>query len=124
MLDWHKKIAALHAAHPAMQRGHALYYSTNGNVFAILRYLTAGQDEAERDAVLTVVNPTEEVHRIVIDFTQEKEGQPLRHLDAIRTCHGISASSELTGRALAMEQGLLEISIDPLEAEIFTLTWE
>jgi hypothetical protein len=74
--------------------------------------------------VLTVVNPTGEVHRIVIDFTQEKEGQPLRHLDTMRASHGLSATSELTGRSLAMEQGLLDISIGPLEAEIFTLSWE
>jgi glycosidase len=124
MLDWHKKIAALHATHPAMQRGHALYYSTNGNVFAVLRYLSYDPDETERDAVLTVVNPTGEVHRIVIDFTQEKEGQPLRHLDSMRASHGLSATSELTGRSLAMEQGLLDIRIGPLEAEIFSLSWE
>ncbi|GHU65910.1 hypothetical protein AGMMS49983_14490 [Clostridia bacterium] len=124
MLTWHKKLAAIHAAHPAMQRGPALYYSTNGNVFAVLRYLARKEETEARDAVLTVVNPCETAHRIVIDFKQEKECLPLSHLEMIREFHGISAKSELTDRSIAMEQGLLDISIDSLEADIFTLTWE
>ncbi|MDR0876082.1 MAG: glycoside hydrolase family 13 protein [Clostridiales Family XIII bacterium] len=124
MLNWHKKLSALHASHPAMQGGAALYYSTDGNVFAVLRYMAFDADEDVRDAVLTVVNPTEISRRIVIDFTQEKEGQPRESLEAIRNCHGISATSEFTGQTIATEQGLIDISIGPLEAEIFSLSWE
>jgi glycosidase len=125
MLNWHKRLASLHTAHPAMQTGHALYYSTSGGVFAVLRYMTyKDNDGGARDAVLTVVNPSDAAHRIVIDFTQEKEGQPLRHLEAIRKCHGISATSELSGRVIAVEQGLVDIRIGPMEADIFALSWE
>ena len=123
MLDWYKKLSSLHQTHSSMQTGHVLYYSTNGNVFAVLRYIFSADSEADRDAVLTVVNPCDTAHRIVIDLTQEEECLPLSHLEIIRDFREISAKSELTGYSVSIEKGLLDISIGPLEAEIFSISW-
>ncbi|MDR1797689.1 MAG: glycoside hydrolase family 13 protein [Clostridiales Family XIII bacterium] len=126
---WYKRLAALRGSHPVLQAGHVLYYSTNGNVIGVLRYTHDGKDafggEMEPDVVLTVVNPTAEAHRIVIDLTQEKECQPREHREAFLSTRWKQARS-LTeeGHAFSLEAGLFEIEIGPLSAEMFQLTKE
>ena len=128
MLEWYRKIARIRQEHPALQSGHVLFYSTNGNVLGILRYTMDGKDAfgeaVSDDAVLTVVNPTTESHRIVIDFAQEKELQPLAHREAFLRLRGKAAESLISDRVIPLMSGLLEIDVAPVSAEIFRLTWE
>ena len=124
MLEWYKKLSAIHNANLSMQNGHALYYSTSGNVFAVLRFNIHDDAETENDAVLTIVNPGPSSLRIVIDLTQETECLSLKHLEVITNHLGKTATSQLTGKTIAMEQGLIDISIEPFGAEILKLSWE
>jgi glycosidase len=128
MADWYRALAELREKHPVMQAGHVLYYSTNGDVLGILRYTYDMRDAfgapLESDAVLTVVNPTDEAHRIVIDLTQEKECQPEEHWEAFQNTRWLEARSLLGEAAFPLTAGLFAIEIAPLTAEIFRLTWE
>ncbi|MDR3305359.1 MAG: glycoside hydrolase family 13 protein [Clostridiales Family XIII bacterium] len=128
ILGWYKKLAALRRAHPVLSTGHALFYSTNGNVFGVLRYTIGGRDafgeEIGMDAVLTVVNPSPVSHRIVIDLAQEKECLPFEHLEIIRSLKGTMAESLVQSRTVPMESGLLDIRMEPYTADILRLSWD
>ena len=128
LLEWYQKMGQLRQAHPALQTGHALFYSTNGNVLGILRYTMDGKDAfgetVGKDAVLTVVNPTAESHRIVIDLAQEKELQPHAHLEAFLRLRGKVAKSLISDRVVPLLSGLCEIEMAPVSAEFFKLIWE
>ncbi|MCL2493807.1 MAG: glycoside hydrolase family 13 protein [Clostridiales bacterium] len=128
LLEWYKKIAQLRQEHPALQTGYALFYSTNGNVLGILRYTMDGKDAfgetVSKDAVLTVVNPTAESHRIVIDLAQEKELQPLAHREAFLRLRGKVAKSLISDRTVPLLSGLCEIEMAPVTADFFRLIWE
>jgi glycosidase len=121
--NWYKTLARLRREHPVLSTGHVLFYSTNGNVLGILRYTANGRDAFGNvlggDAILAVVNPTGMPHRIVIDMAQEKECLPLEHHRLFQQTRTTGIRSLITGRFVPMEHSLLEISIEPLTAEIF-----
>jgi glycosidase len=128
MRDIYKTLTSVRNSHPVLSLGEVLFYSTNGNVLGILRWTADNKDAfgnpAENGAILTVINPTLSAHRIVIDLTEEKECLTTQHNQIFRERIWKVASSLLTDREVSLNAGLLDISIPPLEAEIFELTWE
>lgn len=78
---WYRALIRIRNAYHAMGTGHAAFYSGDGNVIAILRYCLGGADAfghlAPAQAVLTVCNPSDVSHRIVIDLRAETDCMPL-----------------------------------------------
>ena len=123
LLDWYRKLSAIRRANPVMSTGEARFFSTNGNVLGILRHTVNGCDAFGRGigaaAVLTVVNPTEEPHRIVFDFGELSGALPEGSFDGAVWESLHPDAGDLTGRGAVFEKGLAEIDIPPLGVEIF-----
>jgi hypothetical protein len=106
-----------------MSTGYVRFFSTNGNVLAILRHTVSKCDffgnEIGSDAMLTVVNPTDEPHRIVLDMGEVANSLPKGRIGEAVLNDSQCAVSLLTGREVSFEKGLVEIDIPPLEAEVF-----
>ncbi|MDR0852597.1 MAG: glycoside hydrolase family 13 protein [Clostridiales Family XIII bacterium] len=119
--------AKFRADNSVMCTGNALFYSTNGNILGILRYIVDGTDAfgnaAENRVVLTVVNPTEEVHRIVVDLYQEKECLPPASHELFRTMQWDCAVNLSDQTEREIKDGLLEIEVPMLRALQFDLRW-
>jgi glycosidase len=149
---WYRDLGALHRSRRALRTGHALYYSTNGDVIGILRYCLGRVDAfgamAADEILLTVVNPDAEPRRIVIDLRAEKEClsfmdlaficalELTRAVRLLSSC-GSSASasscasaagsdpdSPTDAQSIPITQGLLDISVPPYCAEIFEIEWD
>ncbi|MDR1042873.1 MAG: glycoside hydrolase family 13 protein [Clostridiales Family XIII bacterium] len=150
LASWYRDLGALHSSRRALRTGHALYYSTNGDVIGILRYCLGRVDAfgapASDEMLLTVVNPDAEPRRMVIDLHAEKECLSFMDLafmcaleltQAVRllsSC-GSSASScadaavsdtgsPTDAQTIPITQGLLDISVPPYCAEIFEIEWD
>jgi glycosidase len=142
LVELYAALGRLRRERGALRTGGALYYSTNGDVIGVLRYCFGGEDEfgapAEDEALLTVVNPGNDAHRIVIDLCAEKEGlsygkwklmsgrewnRAVRLLrcadDADDSARGDAAAE--VPRELPITDALIDISIPPRTAEIFDL---
>ena len=123
LVSWYRTLGALRSEHPVLCTGAVSFFSTNGNVLGILRYTVDGRDYFGKNiglsAILTLVNPTDEKHRIVLDLEEvwdtaaydDSNGNGLSGIQTIQ--------SLLTERKAAFEKGLVEIDMPPLEAGIF-----
>jgi glycosidase len=123
MLEWYKWLGNLRASRPVMSTGYVGFFATDGNVLGILRHSVLGCDffgkETGSDAILTVVNPTDEPHRIVLDMGEVAGSLPIGRIGGAVLSGTQGAVSLLTGRRASLDKGLLVIDIPPLEAEIF-----
>ncbi|MDR3364262.1 MAG: glycoside hydrolase family 13 protein [Clostridiales Family XIII bacterium] len=123
--EWYKTLAALRSAHPVMSTGNVRFFSTNGNVLGIFRYTVNGRDffgrELGADAVLAVVNPTGEPHRIVFDFGELYAALPLDEASAAVWRGTRAARSLLSDRIAPLESGLVVIDVPPAGAELFQI---
>ncbi|MDR0854571.1 MAG: glycoside hydrolase family 13 protein [Clostridiales Family XIII bacterium] len=128
LTEIYKTLASVRNEHPVLSVGEVLFYATDGNVLGILRWTADNKDAfgnfAENGAILTVINPTTEAHRIVIDLTQERECLTMAHRQIFEERKWKTAKSLVTDREAFLHAGLLDISIPALEAEIFELSWE
>jgi glycosidase len=125
--DWYKKLAAARATHPVLRTGHALFYATNGNVLAVLRHALDGTDAFGKviapGAVLTIINPTNESHRIVIDLTEEKQCQTAEQRERFVRTAWTHAKSLVSDCVTPLSDDMFEIEIAPVTAELFQLIW-
>ncbi|MDR1292501.1 MAG: glycoside hydrolase family 13 protein [Clostridiales Family XIII bacterium] len=150
LTGWYRDLGALRNSRRALCTGRALYYATNGDVVGILRYCIGGSDAfgapATDEMLLTVVNPDAEPRRIVIDLRAEKEClrfMDLAFLCALETTQAVrllsscgssaascanpavsDADSPADAASIPITQGLLDISVPPLCAEIFEIRWD
>ena len=113
LIEWYMELAILRDTYTVMSTGEAMFFSANGNILAILRYAKEGFDHFgkkidEPGAVLTIINPTKEQHRIVLDLGEEM--------------HSRAAENLFTSRVLPLEKGLIEVDMPPLQADLFRLT--
>ncbi|MDR3072665.1 MAG: glycoside hydrolase family 13 protein [Clostridiales Family XIII bacterium] len=127
MQDWHIFLSGLRATYPVLRSGHVIFYSTNGNVLGILRYNLGGEDAfgslAEEQVLLTLVNPTNETHHIVIDLFAVKDCQETRHRQMFCEMNWTKAKSLTTGSVIQIHEGLLDVEMPPTETDIFELIW-
>ena len=128
MKEFYAKIASIRNANKVLSTGNVIFYSTDGNVLGILRYNIDGKDAfgnpASDSAILTVINPTDISHHIVMDFTQEKECQPPEHLEIFAHRNWQCAKSLLCDSSIEFASGLLDIQIPPLTAEMYEIKWD
>jgi glycosidase len=127
LMEHYKKLSALRNENRALQTGHAVFYSTNGNVLGIMRFILNGRDAfgnpGTDDFILMVCNPADISHRIVIDLHAEKECLTQAQVNAFREIAWSRAISVNGANDLDISGGLLEISLPPLSAEYYRLTW-
>jgi glycosidase len=128
MTAWYKRLSDLRNAQAVLRTGHAIFYSTDGNVLGILRYAFDGEDAfgapAEDAAVLTLINPKAETHRIVIDLFSEKDCQQLRHRQRFCDLEWQEARSLCSDLTLPIKEGLIDIALDAYGCQVFSLTWK
>ena len=109
--EWYHTLAGLRRDHPVLSTGDIRFFTTDGSVLGILRFSNNGRDffgdEIPAEAVLAVVNPVNERRRIVIE------------LDELEHSGNGSAVSLLTGLETPINEGLAEIDIPPISAEIY-----
>ncbi|MCL2111631.1 MAG: glycoside hydrolase family 13 protein [Clostridiales bacterium] len=123
IIEWYKWLGDLRTSRPVLCTGHVWFFATDGNVLGILRHTVGGCDffgkEIGSDAVLTVVNPTDRPHRIVLDLGEIAELMPDGRMGAAIRENTQGAVSLLTGREAALDKGLIEIDMAPLQADVF-----
>ena len=112
VIEWYIELAIIRQSNPVMSTGKVRFFSSNGYVLAILRYADGGLDYfgkelPETDAILTIVNPTNDTHRIVLDLGEEMIIERAENL--------------ITNQTMPLEKGLLEIDMPPLRADVFRL---
>jgi glycosidase len=112
LTEWYMELAMLRKAYPVMSTGDVRFLSANGFIFAILRYAEKGLDHfgkeiSEEDAILTVVNPTGETHRIVLDLGEEMRCKMEENM--------------FTSRVIKKKKGLIEIEMPPVHVDLFRL---
>lgn len=124
----YKWLAATRNSHQALRTGSSVFYSTNGNVLGILRFIYGGKDafmnEGEDSFILMVCNPADAVHRIVIDLHSEKECMTAEQMEMFRQLEWQEAIDLYSGEALQAAGGLLEINLPPVTARFYRLTWK
>ena len=129
---YYRQLAALRRSSRALRTGHAAFYSTNGNVLGVLRFVLGGRDAfgvpGEDEVIIMVCNPSPHVHRIVIDLRSEKECLTEKQLTALRSFHWekavpISGFDPDSAPAIPIQRGLLEISLAPHAALYYRLEW-
>ena len=103
IVEWYRWLGRLRNSRPAMQTGYVRFFSTSMNVLGILRYTAGGRDffgrELGADAILMVVNPTEEQRLIVLD---------LNDLDDMSGMGGMSGASGEGGMSgMSIEEGMI-----------------
>ena len=123
LIEWYSWLGKLRNSRPVLSTGYVHFFSTNGNVLGILRHTVNNCDYFGRkigsDAVMTVVNPTNEPHRVVVDVGEVADSLPKGLLgDALRD-GTLVAVNLLTGKKAPLDKGLLIIDIPPLVAEIY-----
>ncbi|MDR2157156.1 MAG: glycoside hydrolase family 13 protein [Clostridiales Family XIII bacterium] len=125
---FYRKLARIRNENPVMRTGNALFYSTNGNVIAILRFILGGRDAfgnpADDRMILTACNPSERPHRIVIDLRAEKECLTNEHWEIFRSMEWRRAVGLTNQTDGDIKGGLLDISLPPSGAEMYELIWE
>ena len=123
LLLWYQRLGALRLANPVMSTGEVRFFSTDGNVLGVFRHTLNGCDSFGRKigtaAVLTVVNPTDEPHRIVFDFGEIFDTMAPGSFDEAVWKSTRSVDSLLTERVAVLERGLVEIDMPPFGVEIF-----
>jgi len=112
LIEWYMELAITRNSYPVMSTGEVRFFSANGFILAILRYAADGSDHfgnkiKEPGSILTVINPTNEQHRIVLDLGEEMNSKMAENL--------------FTSRVLPLEKGLIEIDMPPLLAEFYRL---
>ena len=118
--EWYRTLAGLRHGQPVMSAGDVRFFSTDGSVLGILRHTSDGRDFFGREtpacAVLTVINPMDEPRRIVFELDEVN--------DLLKADEGAgppAAVSLLTGMKVPLNEGLAEIDIPPITAEIFSI---
>jgi len=130
MVDWYRWLGNLRRQRPVMSTGFARFFATNGKVLGILRHTVRGCDffgnKMDSDAVLTLVNPTDEAQRIVLDMPECDKGTVrFCHDDkgTVRFCHNpedsLVAASLLSDSEILLDNGLMEVNMLPCSVEIF-----
>jgi glycosidase len=128
----YRQLAALRRSSRALQTGHAAFYSTNGNVLGVLRFVLGGQDAfgvpGEDEAVIMVCNPSPVSHRIVIDLRADKECMTEKQIEAMRSIYWekavpLSGFDPDSAPVIPIHGGLLEITLSPHEAMFYGLVW-
>jgi glycosidase len=126
---FYRELARIRNENPVMRTGNAIFYSTDGNVFGLLRFNIGGKDAfgnpAEDRAIFVACNPSEQPRRIVIDLRAEKECLSLEHLAIFQSLEWKKAVGMVAGAEDAeIRGGLLDIELKPLVAVIYDLLWE
>jgi glycosidase len=128
MLSFYKALGDIRKSRSALAVGGVRFYATIGGVLGIMRCTACGEDvlgrDAERSIVLTVVNPSAESKRIVVDL---RHSDDCKADEAEEIFHGdewTQAVSAFTGKRLEAEAGLFEIEMGPLEGDIFDIEWK
>jgi len=75
--------------------------------------------EIGSDAVLTVINPANAPHRIVLDMGEVAESLPRGRLGEAVLEDTQAVVNLMTGQEAPLTKGLIEITIPPLRAEFF-----
>jgi len=143
--EWYHMLAGLRRSHPVMSTGDVRFFPTDGSVLGILRYAAGGRDffgnELPADAVLTVVNPVNERRRVVFELGSFiASSRWFRVADSEeqtrRSTVDLSFSPPTNRRGLSVRatgvpqepppllDGLAEIDMMPLSAEIYRFTDE
>ncbi|MDR2035659.1 MAG: glycoside hydrolase family 13 protein [Coriobacteriales bacterium] len=120
--EWYAWLGKLRTSHPVMSTGFVRFFGTNGKVVGILRHTVLGRDyfdcEIGSDAVLTVVNPTDAVQRIVIDVGEVADDLPRGPIGEAVLGDTLVAVSLLTGFEAPLEKGLIALDVAPYGVEI------
>lgn len=123
MLAWYQKLAEIRSANPVMSTGDVRFFTTNGNVLGILRHTDHGRDFFGKDigpnVVLTIINPTDQQHRIVFDFAEVTGSSPEGTVRSKFIRNTREVFSLLTNREVLLDKGLIEIDMPPRSVEIF-----
>jgi hypothetical protein len=133
--DFYRQLGALRRGIDALRTGWSCFQSTNGNIFAIMRYVLEEKDafgnKAEDAVIITIANPSETMHRIVLDMSVEKSCIPRTHTDLFRTLRweyaqillDSSGAEETVETRTPIKDGLLDISVPPMCAQMYRLQW-
>lgn len=77
-----KNLTGFRMREPALQTGYALYIAVNDHVLGILRFIVGEKDvfgeKAGDQALLLLVNPSDERQNVAFDLSSKKEGIPAR----------------------------------------------
>ena len=111
LVKWYAKLSSLRHSYPVLSTGDVRFFTANGTILAILRYTEDGLDhfgnQVADKKILTLVNPTDETHRFVLDLGE--------------VISAGSAVNLITNSAVSCDKNLIAVDIEPLQAEIFEL---
>jgi hypothetical protein len=128
MPAYYRRLAEVRRTRAALAGGEVCFYATVGGMLGILRYTVCGEDAfgraAAAGATLTVVNPSRELRRMVVDLHREGECMTEKDRERCVTMDWKRAEGVLSGRSFEAIEGLFEIEMDGVSGDVFELEWE
>jgi glycosidase len=127
MLSYYQRLAEVRRTFAALAGGEVSFYATVGGMLGILRQTVRGENAfggaAAAGATLTVVNPSREPKRMVVDLHREVECMAEKDRELFSNMEWKRATGLLSGTSFEAIEGLFEIEMDGLSGDIFELKW-
>lgn len=127
MQNWHKQISSIRQQHTALKTGYVSFYALTADLVGVLRYCINGLDafgnETSDEALLTVVNRSDQKQKIVVDLYAEAECMAQEHVAFFREMELTEAKSLLSSASFSINEGLLEMEIEPKNMELVEILW-
>jgi glycosidase len=123
--DTYAALAALRAGADALTTGAAAFFAPDPDVLCVLRCISGGRDvfgESARDgAYLICVNRSRDERRFVADLWRPNAGLTSSELAGLKASGVTGGACLLTGRHIAVSEGLCEIELPGETACFFAL---
>ena len=125
MLQWYSRISALRSAHPAMRAGAVAVLAPAEDVLCVLRAISGGSDvfgnEAENEALLTVINRADRTVRCTTALAAPGEGLTETERLAFLRMGYTKLVPVDGGEAIPLENGEARLTVPACSAVIYKL---
>ncbi len=126
LVEWYQALGEARNGHDALSVGRAAFSAPHPDVLCVLRCITGGHDElggeAEDGVCLAVINRSAYAQEVVCDLWLDNAGLTAEQLDGLRGMGLKRAVCLLHGEELAVDNGLVKLSLEPESAHIYVLS--
>lgn len=127
MQEYYSMLCRLRKAHAAFRTGNCLFYSRGKDLFGILRFCLRQQDAfgnvADDGMFITLANRSARAQKVAVDFYKNEQlllPQQYEHFKDVNFTEAICLE---TGQTFRINDGLLEIKLEPESVGIFEILW-